>query len=92
MGFSRQGYWSALPFPSPGDLSDPQIKPGSPALQADSLPTEPPGKHKYVISLYTDKYIDTILSLLLFSIVNYLFFFFPYHSAQHVGTISLTRD
>ena len=36
MGFSRQEYWSGLPFPSPGDLSDPGIKPGSPALQADS--------------------------------------------------------
>ena len=41
MGFSRQEYWSGLPFPSPGDLPDPGIEPGSPALQADSLPTEP---------------------------------------------------
>ena len=40
MGFSRQEYWSELPFPSLGDLPDPGIKPGSPALQADSLPTE----------------------------------------------------
>ena len=40
MGFSRQEYWSELPFPSPGDLPDPGIKPRSPALQADSLPTE----------------------------------------------------
>ena len=40
MGFSRQEYWSGLPFPSPGDLPDPGIEPGSPALQADSLPTE----------------------------------------------------
>ena len=37
MGFSRQEYWSGLPFPSPGDLPDPGIVPGSPALQADSL-------------------------------------------------------
>jgi len=44
MEFSRQEYWSGLPFPSPGDLPDPGIKPGSPALQADSLPSEPPGK------------------------------------------------
>ena len=44
MGFSRQEYWSGLPFPSPGDLSDPGIKPRSPALQADALPSEPPGK------------------------------------------------
>ena len=40
MGFSRQEHWSRLPFPSPGDLPDPGIEPKSPALQADSLPTE----------------------------------------------------
>ena len=40
MGFSRQEYWSGLPFPSLGDLSDWGIEPGSPALQVDSLPTE----------------------------------------------------
>ena len=44
MGFSRQEYWSRLPFPSPGDLPDPGIEPGSPSLQTDSLPPEPPGK------------------------------------------------
>ena len=44
MGFSRQEYWSGLPFPSPGDLSDPGIEPESPALQANSLLSEPPGK------------------------------------------------
>ena len=44
MGFSRQEYWNGLPLPSPGDLPDPGIEPGSPALQADSLPFEPPGK------------------------------------------------
>ena len=44
MGFSRKEYWSGLPFPSPGDLPDPEIEPRSPALQADSLPSEPPGK------------------------------------------------
>ena len=38
-------YWSGLPFPSPGDLPDPGIKPGSPASQADALPSESPGKH-----------------------------------------------
>ena len=41
MGFSGQEYWSALPFPSPGDLPDPGIEPRSPALQADALPSEP---------------------------------------------------
>ena len=44
MGFSRQEYWSGLPFPSPEDLPDPRIEPGSPALQADTLTSEPPGK------------------------------------------------
>ena len=44
MGFSKLEYWSGLPFPSPGDLPDPGIEPRSPALQADSLPSEPPGK------------------------------------------------
>ena len=43
-GISRQEYWSGLPFSSPGDLSNPGIKPWSPALQADSLPSEPPRK------------------------------------------------
>ena len=42
MGFSRQEYWSGLPFPSPGDLPDPGIKPRSPALQADTLTSAPP--------------------------------------------------
>ena len=41
--FSRQEYWSGLPFPSPGDLPNPGIEPGSPALQADTLLSEPPG-------------------------------------------------
>ena len=40
IGFSRHGYWSGLPTPSPGDLPDPRIKPGSFALQADALPSE----------------------------------------------------
>ena len=46
MGFSRQEYWSGLPCPPPGDLPNPGIKPRSPMLQADSLPSEPPGKPK----------------------------------------------
>ena len=44
MEFSRQEYWSGLPFSSPGDLPDPGIEPESPALQADALLSEPPGK------------------------------------------------
>ena len=44
MGFSRQEYWSELPFPSPRDLPNPGIEPGSPSLRANALPSEPPGK------------------------------------------------
>ena len=44
--FSRQEYWCRLPYPPPGDLPNPGIKPTPPALQADSLPSEPPGKPK----------------------------------------------
>ena len=50
MEFSRQEYWSGLPFPSPVHLPDPGIEPGSPALQAYSLPPEPPGKPKSVLT------------------------------------------
>ena len=46
MGFSRQEYWGGLPCPAPGVLSNPGIKPRSTTLQANSFPSEPPGKHK----------------------------------------------
>ena len=52
MEFSRQQFWSVLPFPSPGDLSNPGTEPRSPTLQADSLPSEWPGKPK---SLYENE-------------------------------------
>ena len=45
MEFSRQEFWSGLPFPSPGDVPDPGTEPRSPALQADALPSEPPDTH-----------------------------------------------
>ena len=48
MEFSKQEYWSGLPFPSPGDLPDPGMKPRSPALQADSLPSEPIGNQSFI--------------------------------------------
>ena len=53
MGFSRQEYWSGLTFPSPGDLPDPGTEPGSPALQAVSLPFEPPGKPQKELWLFS---------------------------------------
>ena len=46
MEFSRPKYWNGLPFPSPGDLANPGMKPRSPALQVDSLPAEPQGNPK----------------------------------------------
>ena len=49
MGFSRHKYWSGLPFPSPGDIPDPGMEPGSPALRADSLPSAPPGKPTLIL-------------------------------------------
>jgi len=48
MEFPRQEYWNGLPCPSPGDLPDPEIKPVSPALQADSLPSEPLGDRIHI--------------------------------------------
>ena len=69
MEFSRQEYWSGLPFPSPGDLPEPGIKPGSPTLQADTLPSEPLDKLKSnirniqsVLVKKSSKDIKTILS------------------------------
>ena len=56
MGFSRQEYWSGLPFPSPGDLPNPGIEPWSLALQADGLPSELPGKP--LTSLYIEGEIN----------------------------------
>jgi len=52
MGFSRQEYWSELPCPSPEDLSNPEIEPGSPALQADLLQAELPGKPHWLLTTF----------------------------------------
>ena len=62
MGFSRPEYWSGLPCPPPGDLPYPEIKRVSPALQADSLPTEPPGKPKPGLRSIQTYYEVTIMS------------------------------
>ena len=57
MGFSRQEYWSGLPFPSPGDIPNPGIEPGSPTLQADSLLLSPQGSPgealNFILFIYT---------------------------------------
>ena len=54
LGFSRQEYWSGLPFLSAGDLPDPGIEPGSPALRGDSFPPEPPGKPSGLLRILKD--------------------------------------
>ena len=63
MEVSRKEYWGGLPFPSPGDLPDPGIVPGSPALQADSLPTEPAGKPQGHLKQATDLKLPDLLVL-----------------------------
>ena len=67
MGFFRQEYWSGLPFPSPGDLPNPEIEPWSPALQADTLPSEPPGLNPSpkVTNILQDQISTPLLSGLL---------------------------
>ena len=61
IGFSRQEYWSGLLFPSPGDLPDSGIEPRSPALQADALTSEPPGKP--LILFIAETYIEITIAL-----------------------------
>ena len=77
MEFSRQEYWSGLPFPSPGDLPNPGIKPRSPTLQADSLPSVPPGKPINAVTYVFTKWqsLGEVLRLskkIYFQIINYL--------------------
>ena len=61
MEFSRQEYWSGLPFPSPEDLPNPRIEPGSPALRADALPSEPPDKLTLRVAYPLGKMIFALL-------------------------------
>ena len=69
MEFSRQENWNGLPFPSPGDLPHSGFKPGFPSLQADSLPSEPPGKPGYFIYHLKLRYLWFFIFLDPFSIV-----------------------
>ena len=70
MGFSRQEYWSGLPFPSPGDLPNPGIKPGSPTLQADALTSEPPEKPLKVTSYHLCHIMCHNWHLIMFTMFN----------------------
>ena len=85
MGFSRQGYWSGLSFPPPGDLPDPGIEPESPALQADSLPAELSGKRLSIV--FTPLYLAQVAGegLIMF------FFFFFFTAYKHSISLFLKR-
>ena len=61
MGFSRQECWSGLPFSSPGNLPDPGIEPRSPTLQANALPSEPPGKLENVVQFSSVQSLSRVL-------------------------------
>ena len=65
MGFSRQGYWSGMPFPSPGDLPDPDNEPGSLALQADSSPSKLLGKPNRGLKVSKENHICFAVSTIL---------------------------
>ena len=79
VGFSKQEYWSGLPFPSPGDLPDPGIKPGSPALQADALPSKPPGNVPVYILLYFKHRSRMVRNFSSKSLLVILFYFLCAH-------------
>ena len=81
MGFSRQEYWSGLPFPSPGDLPDPGIKPRFPVLQADALPSEPPGKPTSQVLLEGMHYGESVMYLHTSTVFQILF---PYRLLQNI--------
>ena len=77
MEFSRQEYWSGQPSPSPGDLPNPGIEPGSPALQADPLRSEPPGKPQLVHNIPLLPFLMSLGSVFFIpDIGSYVFFFF----------------
>ena len=73
-GFSRQEYWSELPCPPPGDLPNPGIQPRSPTIQADSLPSEPPGK---TIALTLQTFVSRVMSLLSNTLSLFVITFLP---------------
>ena len=81
MGFSRQKCWSELLFPSPGDLPNPGIEPGSPALQADTLPSEPPGTtNKSRIRLWYEIFLHDICEFSISSATSSRKFYLFYHN------------
>ena len=85
MGFSRQEYWSGLPFPSPGDLPDPGIEPRSPELQADALLSEPSNN---TLNSLTDYWANSLDNL--YPYWSYLFYLnFPFNWFLSISLLSL---
>ena len=79
MEFSKQEYWSGLPFPSPRDLPDPEVEPRSPTMQAVSLPSESPGKPICEsISIYLSIYLSICLSIYLSVSLSVLLSIYPH--------------
>ena len=86
VGFSRQEYWSGLPFPSPGDLPDPGIEPGAPALKADALTSEPPGKHSCaspILPIHPSPHLSVLATISLPSKSGSLFLFYKQVHLHH---------
>ena len=71
------GYWSGWPFPSPGDLHNPQVKFGSPALEADSLPSEPPGSPppRFTTSLFLLGIYLLLVTVNVNKLISWIFYF-----------------
>ena len=100
MEFSRQEYWSGLPFSSPGDLPNPGIKPGSPALQTEALPSEPPGKKPtvyYKYSIYLVSYLVIIYLIIyntIYLYINKILYVIHIYIYMHIYTpkMSLVRN
>ena len=78
MGFSRQEHWSGSPWPPPGDLPNPGMEPGSPALQTDSLPSDPPGQPMMCKALITLDLIKECFMTLHFAPTKLRASFFPF--------------
>ena len=92
MGFARQEYWSGLPFPSPGDRPNPGIDPRSPALRADALTSEPPGKHYTVFVLYflfPDSHQNFLHHFFFFLSLSHLLLLFWVHKTEVSSLSSL---
>ena len=88
MGFSRQEYWSGLPFPSPGDLPNPGIKPGSLALEADALTSEPAGQLFFLVAAMLESmflFFDHLLIAIGKIVSNNLPFLFEFQFIQMNG-------